>query len=1126
MTYILIVKYILFRYNLAQNKVEDSSGCESGIRAGMSSQEPSCSESETNVTRTIETHRYKALDEQSVTTEASVDPESVAATAGNTSCLIEAQTFASETTTAMPNESASTTTATSVTSIPSPLSMTTTLHTHSTDTITTADSAVADMVTTDNTSVNAFSEITDNTTNAYLSAEYLQRIVDKQLEELYSDSTKDPNNSIRGTVASTPLYETDEDGTPPIYQDIGSVATGSSYQQYLTEHLCVPRYSAMPRTASMEVHPSSCNISESEGESLVDSLDDPISPRPTVHHDNRLVRGCVMELLPDNSVPEHKVDRGEAFFIPIREENAKVKENVAEMLPEKLRERLARREKKRMLRKEHTMRKKQKRMQRNYEQQQFRDKDRYNESLNTKPTDVRKSKVQIKTPAPLNVKRKRASARDEILKLESYRIDGRGEMRIDTPREHRIKKNECSTNRVSKTKKNENNDSMKDLIPYNSNDNRNQIQSGSSSETGADTGPRRVYQKTEIQDGEKTIEILEIVECIESSPEVVPICMYRSNYKNSSKIPIPVYRSGTNVYAQQKCLSSPFINRSSSNRCNTPNANSNLDKLIAKILIDALNNKSDEVHFLKSVQKSPKDRKSIDTVSSSKGTHLGFKRSTLPQIRRSANHKFLQKFEVIPEERGSISMESSAEETASNAMNSPRTNSYISKNNQLENNHNQDNLNTNNQNIKSAAVALKKQDVILNESEKMIKEVTKTYQDQSTQIYNEKDIDVKPDIGKDDKARDLTMKTNLETKDNSLHNQNNKSEIKSQLVLKVPAETQTDNNFYNMDSSAKEHVYDSNKINTCTNNKYVQTINMLSASSQTSPMVTPKVASEPESQNIIINTAQTDIKQTDVLKNQTDTQQTDVSKNQTDTKQTNVSKNQTDTKQTDVSKNQSDVKHTDASNASTKAESVISQKEKQQQEKVEQKFSQPKDTIIPKGKRTKSNLSIISTVNTTTSEKTQFKDKTNPKITVKRVSVIKSTASKENLNDTDKQNANVKRTTIRKTKNNHSVSQEAPEEQTVSFKTRTKHVNEVRTRLKPESLCDCLGCCMSSDDGDCAKSQAGMSCSCCARLSRRSADECTFYEGAGQYTVKFVIVICTSNYDIIAATLWSEFAQF
>lgn len=1079
------------RYNLAQQKLEDSSGCESGIRAGMSSQDPSCSESETNAAQKHQS--YKVLEEHSVTTDGSADHESAMATAGNNSCL-EIQTVVSETAT-MATESTSTTTATFSNSIQSPISMTTTLHTQSTETNTTADSAVADMATTDNHSANAQSIFTDNTSSAFLSAEYLQRIVDKQLEELYSDSTsKDRNESIHGTIASTPFYETDEDVTPPRYQDIGSVVTGSSYQQYLTDHLYVPRYSAMPRTASMEVHPSSCNISESEGESLVDSLDDPMSPRPSVRHDNKLVRGCVMELSPDITVQQHKVDRGEAFFIPIREERGKIKENVAEMLPEKLRERLVRREKKRMLRKEHALRKKQKRMQRSYEQQQFRDKERFVESFNPKQIEIHKPKVQIKTPVPSNIKRKRTFSRDDILKLESYRIDGRGEMRIDTPREHRLKKNDCPKKKISKTRKEQESASSTELIPYNTNESRNQVQSGSSSETAPDTGPRRVYQKTEIQDGEKTIEILEIVECIESSPEVIPICMYKNHYKSSSKIPVPVYRSGTNVYTPQKQSTSSF-NRSGISKTNTPNTNSNIDKLIAKILIDALNNKSDEVHFLKSVQKSPKDRKSIDVVSSSKASHVGFKRSTLPQIRRSANQRFLQKFEVIPEERGSISMESSAEETVGNNANkSSLAVGYVSEKEQCENNQNDANLPIGNQVIEP-----KDEKNVAKEGFVKLKEMPKTCQDQSTQIYNEEDIDEKLDIEKNNSCipKINEKDKSLENKNDSTQAHNNTINEVSQSVLKITAETQTDND--KVSTPIKEIVTNISKPATFTNDKYVQTINLQSSSSQTSPLVTPKIVSlqtpiaspKVTSQEMHLKSSSSQTSPIATPKvSQTSPARTPTHK-VTQPVSENISKQPTPiatpkkvSQLSEITSKQSDLP--------VKASNLTSQ-----HEKTDQKSNPPKLTAMPKGKRTKSNPSIVSTENTTVTETTKTKDKTIPKITVKKVSVLKSTTSKENLSEADKQSTNVKRSTIRRTRNSNSVSQNASEEPSVSFKTKTKHINEVRTRLKSDNLCDCLGCCMSSDDGDCGKSQAGVSCSCCARTSHRSVDECTYCDGIG-----------------------------
>lgn len=190
-------------------------------------------------------------------------------------------------------------------------------------------------------------------------------------------------------------------------------------------------------------------------------------------------------------------------------------------------------------------------------------------------------------------------------------------------------------------------------------------------------GPRRMYQKTEIQEGDKRIEILEIVECVDTTPDSSPVKKQyktphsirtprltpRSNrssrllaastpkdnkeLKLSSKIPVS-YKSGK----PNQQLSRSASRESSPNLSSANGANSNKEKAIANLLMQALNNnEGSTVEFVPS----PKDYLKLPLVKRS-GNRNGNRRS-------AHSGKYLTQFEVIPEERSGLSLDSSAEDT-------------------------------------------------------------------------------------------------------------------------------------------------------------------------------------------------------------------------------------------------------------------------------------------------------------------------------------------------------------------------------------------------------------------------------------------------------------------------------
>ena len=202
-----------------------------------------------------------------------------------------------------------------------------------------------------------------------------------------------------------------------------------------------------------------------------------------------------------------------------------------------------------------------------------------------------------------------------------------------------------------------------------------------------DCGPRRMYQKTEFHDGEKRIEILEIVECIDSSCSSTPeeddrspveddqhsssSFYHTSRSSKSSKIPIPVFKSSTQPNVVPSATPQRKSNRENSAGKiyvkNIHNNNSKVDQMIADLLIEALNHPKElGIELINS----PKDRGLLITAGSGislTGTNAmkrpSISRRGITGSRRSANSsKYQQTFEVIPEEKSSISVDSSNDE--------------------------------------------------------------------------------------------------------------------------------------------------------------------------------------------------------------------------------------------------------------------------------------------------------------------------------------------------------------------------------------------------------------------------------------------------------------------------------
>ena len=134
---------------------------------------------------------------------------------------------------------------------------------------------------------------------------------------------------------------------------ISNVGSGSAYSKPAEiPQVVVPRYSALPRTSSMEVNTSSGDYTEKDFDSvsLVDSLEDPVSPRDVAKHHkcvDKIETSEIPILLPDNSDEYKGNKKSSVFFIPIENDKTLQGKSVADHLPAKVKEKLSKRQQRR-----------------------------------------------------------------------------------------------------------------------------------------------------------------------------------------------------------------------------------------------------------------------------------------------------------------------------------------------------------------------------------------------------------------------------------------------------------------------------------------------------------------------------------------------------------------------------------------------------------------------------------------------------------------------------------------------------------------------------------------------------------------------------------------------------------
>lgn len=531
-----------------------------------------------------------------------------------------------------------------------------------------------------------------------------------------------------------------------------SVISGSSYPLDGGE-LIVHRYAQ--RTESMEVRPSSGSVidgdangdfgddngnNDDDNNSLVDSLDD-----PTEH-----TRDFVEET--HSTKP---IEKSKAFFVPIddndNDQDASGEQETPDItvgyaMPERLRERLQRRQMEMSRRKEYEMKRKQEKIQRIIEQFENKNAAAADDSSgHSDVLDVMQTTVmpEVKADAIRNgnkmTQRKRSKTdgslgnenthRRSIGLLESYTVDAQGNLLFNEPQKSKATNNKKSalamkrgtakitskpvailarkpreivttkvvavkrTNAVAvKQMSNSRHRSNKDSIIGRRTDLQKMTlyhHSPADMVTpDTDCGPRRMYQKTEIHDGKKRIEILEIVECANSSPDSLatsttattsPTSSVATGPPKSSKIPIPVppikkpssrlangHHQRLSKAGMRDTSTNYSVSKSFAKNLHQLNNNSKVDQIIADLLIEALNSSTDiGIEFVQAPQQSASNAKISNTkrvclstttpTASATGALNGRRNSVSGGGKRSAHSggKYHHMFDAIPEEKSS-----------------------------------------------------------------------------------------------------------------------------------------------------------------------------------------------------------------------------------------------------------------------------------------------------------------------------------------------------------------------------------------------------------------------------------------------------------------------------------------
>lgn len=341
---------------------------------------------------------------------------------------------------------------------------------------------------------------------------------------------------------------------------LGGIRAGNYFRD-LDNAALVPRCSALPHTASMEVNTSEedtqMDALGSDAASLVDSLDDPDSPRSALLRRSlaagprrpELVRSAVdvLDLLPEDvRCDSASRDGGEAFFVRIRDDTTPDGERarVAEYMPERIRQKLHRRHRKRELRMECARRSKVRQLKEELERRRHDEQARARRELECECAAVVNllldeviAKVAQDEYRSMRIKRKSDTKMNKVRSQENL---NRGNGKRD-PETHRDR--EPSKNGKHDSRRRRSDDSDERTRRSEKHQIRGKLLARPAIAT-AERGPHRIYQKSEIREGDKCIEILEILEyshAPRSSPETTPTDESTDRARGRrSRIPVPV----------------------------------------------------------------------------------------------------------------------------------------------------------------------------------------------------------------------------------------------------------------------------------------------------------------------------------------------------------------------------------------------------------------------------------------------------------------------------------------------------------------------------------------------------------------------------------------------------------
>lgn len=468
--------------------------------------------------------------------------------------------------------------------------------------------------------------VTANTVNLIMHSDSEMGSLPTLSDDNKAISEPNKNNNDANNVTSFYLKPKEDVRITPehsrlIKYMISNIRAGSIYTKPFGEApLVIPRYSAVPRTTSMEVNASSPDSTDKESDtaSLVDSLDESQSPRQSavssrLKYDDKPVRGDLSALLPENvtrgetPTPKVKVQKSAAFFIPMLSEDSMDKDvkTVSERMPDKVRDKLDKR--------------KQKIDQKKHKPLDFSYHDPFKDHGN---------KGLIATTGQLRFKSENI---DNSTLRRKHKSDDRSRV-IATKKLNKVPDINSNTFPIRKNKK-YNRVNRKKYVNIDENENSSgntsylHHSSTSLASTPVDIGEREVsknhkYYKPE-QNLNKKIEILEIKEET-SSGEIF--------YHNAkSKIPVPVHHKPEEHNDKLPVNYDSYCPYSLEDM---PADDPKVDQLIANLLIDTLNKPDEE--YIPSPKPADDSEKRPNYITTTKHNNSNW---------------YKHKFEMIPEEK-------------------------------------------------------------------------------------------------------------------------------------------------------------------------------------------------------------------------------------------------------------------------------------------------------------------------------------------------------------------------------------------------------------------------------------------------------------------------------------------